>query len=123
MKIDWINKEDSNGAVTLYDNNITLSKKAANFFMDAYAVAVGIDRDTQNIIIKSVSKEEANQLDKDNLHKIAIKNSYGRITGKRLINEISGAIKIDFSKKQAYKYGARWNTGYKMLIVNTKEVF
>lgn len=123
MKIEWINKEDSNGAVTLYDNNITLSKKAANFFNDAYAVAVGIDRETQNIIIKSISKDEANQLEKDNLHKIAIKGSYGRITGKRLIDEISNVIKIDFSTKQAYKFGAKWNTGFKMLIVNTKEVF
>jgi len=123
MKIDWITKNSSLGAVTLYENNITLNKHAANYFKDAYAVAVGIDRESGNIIIQKVSKEEAENHDAESLHKIAIKPSYGRISGKHLITEISDHLALDFRSKTAYKFSALWNTGNRMLIVNTKEVY
>ena len=44
MNIDWLSN-DKTSAVTIYSNNITLSKQAANFFEDSYGVAVGIDRE------------------------------------------------------------------------------
>lgn len=119
MKIKWLSKDESLGAVTIYDNNIRLSKKAADYFLDAFAVAVGIDEDNNNIIIKNVSKEEAesNRFDKSRLHKISIKPNYGRITGKQMIDELKVNYGFDFSKKPTYKYSARWNTGDKLLIV------
>ncbi len=122
MKISWINKEDSTGAVTIYDNNITLSKQASTFFEDAFAVAIGIDGETSNLIIKHVSKEEAEspKTDRNSLHNISIKASYGRITGKKIVDEIAHVLKLDFSTQQNYKFNAKWNTGYKMLIVDTK---
>lgn len=119
MKIEWFNSKDNLGAVTIYANNICLNKQASNYFLDAYAVAVGIDRETKNIIIKNVSKEEAEStfIDKNSLNKISIKSSYGRITGKKLIDQINEILKLDFITQQAYKYDAKWNTGTKMLIV------
>ena len=119
MKIEWFNSKDNLGAVTIYANNICLNKQASNYFLDAYAVAVGIDRETKNIIIKNVSKEEAESafIDKNSLNKISIKLSYGRITGKKLIDQINEVLKLDFIKQQAYKYDAKWNTETKMLIV------
>ncbi len=119
MKIEWFNCRDNLSAVTIYANNICLNKQASNYFLDAYAVAVGIDKETQNIIIKNVSKEEAESsvMDKNSLSKIAIKSSYGRITGKRLIDQINEILKLDFNKQLAYKYDAKWNTGSKMLII------
>ena len=119
MKIEWFNSKDNLGAVTIYANNICLNKQASNYFLDAYAVAVGIDRETKNIIIKNVSKEEAESafIDKNSLNKISIKLSYGRITGKKLIDQINEVLKLDFIKQQAYKYDAKWNTGSKMLII------
>ena len=95
MKIEWFNCRDNLSAVTIYANNICLNKQASNYFLDAYAVAVGIDKETKNIIIKNVSKEEAESLkiEKNSLNKIAIKSSYGRITGKRLIDQINEILK------------------------------
>ena len=121
MKIEWLTTDDAKGAVTIYDNNIRLSKKAADYFQDAYAIAIGVDRDTKNLIIKSISKEEANSnvIDKSRLHKISIKGSYGRITGKQMVDELKRIFKFDFIAHQTYKFGARWNTGDKMLIVET----
>ena len=119
MKIKWFSSKDNLSAVTIYANNICLNKQASNYFLDAYMVAVGIDKESKNLIIKNVSKEEVESLkiDKNSLNKIAIKSSYGRITGKRLIDQINEILKLDFSKQLAYKYDAKWNTGSKMLII------
>ena len=96
MKIQWITKDDSLGAVTIYENNIRLSKKAADYFLDAYAIAIGIDKDSHKIVIKNVNKEEAESfgVDKSKLYKINIKPSYGRITGKKMIDELKTRDKV-----------------------------
>lgn len=123
MKIQWITKDDSLGAVTIYENNIRLSKKAADYFLDAFAIAIGVNLEDNKIVIKKINKEEAesNAIDKSRLYKINIKPSYGRITGKKMIDELKNIYNFDFTKQQAYKYSAKWNTGDKMLIVDVKE--
>lgn len=120
MNIDWLSN-DKVSAVTIYSNNITLSKQASSFFEDSYGVAVGIDRNTKNIIIKKYNKEEYEKEFKDNsnLHKIEIKTSCGRINSKSLVEKISKILNLDFAKNTSYKYDAKWNTGYKMLVVTT----
>ena len=80
MKIDWITKNSSLGAVTLYENNITLNKHAANYFKDAYAVACGNRSRIGKYHHSESFKEEAENHDAESLHKIAIKPSYGRIS-------------------------------------------
>jgi len=121
MNIDWINN-DKNSAITIYNNNITLSKQAATFFEDAYGAAVGIDLDTNNIIIRKISKEEYDKFCSDDsaVHKVEIKSSYGRINSKQLVSKISDKLGLDFTKQQSYKFSAKWNTGYKMLIISTQ---
>lgn len=119
MKINWLNN-NNNSAVTIYYNNITLSKKAAVYFEDAYGVAVGIDNDSKNIILKKITKEEYNSNENDNLYKIDMKSSYARINSKPLVNELCNLYNFDFKKDTAYKFNAKWNTGYKMLIVLTE---
>ena len=120
MNIDWLSN-DKTSAVTIYSNNITLSKQAANFLEDSYGVAVGIDRETKNIIIKKYNKEEYEKEFKDNsnLHKIEIKASCGRINSKSLVEKLSKILGFDFSENVSYKFDAKWNTGYKMLVVST----
>lgn len=120
MNIDWINN-DKNSAVTIYNNNITLSKHAATFFEDAYGAAIGIDLDSNNIIIKKICKEEMDnhKIDDVNFHKIEIKSSYARINSKQVVLKISEKLGLDFSKAQSFKFNAKWNTGSKMLIVST----
>lgn len=123
MNIKWIIKDDSLGAVTIYENNIRLSKKAADYFLDAYAISVGVVLEQSKIVIKKFNKEEAESLgiDKSRLYKINIKPNYGRITGKKIIDELKELYNFDFSKQLAYKFSAKWNTGEKMLIIDVKE--
>lgn len=124
MNIEWINKEKNISAVTLYSNNITLSKQAATLFEDAYGIAIGFDTEEGNLVMKKVSKEEIlkKEVDKDNIYEITMKPSFGRINSKKLIVELEKYLNIDFTIQTSYKFSAKWHTGYKMLIVDTKEV-
>lgn len=123
MKIDWIPRRENDASVTIYDNNITLSKTAANYFIDAYKVLVGIDKEKNKLIIKKVSREETfrGDINKNTLHDISIKLSYGRITGKQLIHELSENLHLNFNNKKSYKYNAKWYNAESMLIVETGE--
>jgi hypothetical protein len=122
MKIDWIYRKDEGGMVTFYDTNITLNKVASTYFVDAYAVLVGLDRTNQRLIIKNINKEEAQRgdVDKNSIHDVAIKPSYGRINGKKVVSEISQMTNFDFTKETNYKFKAKWHPFEKMLIVDLK---
>lgn len=122
MKIEWINKEKTTSAVTIYNNNITLSKQASLLFENAYGVMVGYDTESDSIVFKKVTKDEIDrkEVNKEDIYELTIKPSFGRINSKKLILELSNYIELDFTKQTAYKFSAKWNNGFKMLIVNTK---
>ena len=124
MNIAWINKEKTSSAVTLYNNNITLSKQAASFFENSFGIAVGFDIENKVLVLKKVTKEEVlkKEIDEDDVYELTIKPSFGRINSKKLIVELSNYLDFDFSKQLSYKFSAKWNNGLKMLIVDTKEV-
>ena len=74
--------------------------------------------------MKKVTKEEAikNNFDSSNLYTLTVKQSFGRINSKSLISELQKFIDVDFSKQTSFKFSAKYNTGEKMLIIDTKEV-
>lgn len=123
MNIEWITQEKPSNAVTIYNNNITFSKQAASYLMDAYGIAVGFDRQDKKIIIKKVSKEEIDNkiFKKEDIYTLSMKPSFGRINNKKLIEKLTDYLNFDFSNHTSYKYSATYNTGNKMLIVDTKE--
>lgn len=124
MKIEWINKDNNINAVTLYNNNITLSKQAALLFEDAYGVAVGVDTEDGCLVLKKVTKEEIlkKEIEKENVYLVTMKPSFGRINSKKLILEIQRFLDLNFEKQTSYKFSAKWHNGNKMLIIDTKEV-
>ena len=63
MAIEWIMPKDTLGTVTFYDTNITLNKVAASYFVDAYKVIIGIDKEKNRVVIKNLNKEEATRGD------------------------------------------------------------
>ncbi len=124
MNIEWINKEQKNNAITVYNNNITFSKQAALLFDNAMGIAIGFDLDSKNIVMKKVTKEDflRNHISKENIYELTMKPSFGRINSKKLISELEKHLDLDFKTHTSYKFSAKWNTGLKMLIVDTKEV-
>jgi len=123
MKIEWIYRKDEGGFVTFYETNITLNKIASTYFVDAYAVLIGLDKPNRRLVIKNINKEEAlrGDIDKNSIHDIAIKQSYGRINGKKVVSEINEVTNFDFTNGKIHKYKAKWNPGEKILIVDLKE--
>ena len=120
MKIDWFTNQNNSGVITIYSNNITLNKQATEYLKDSYCVIVGMNRDTNELVIKGLSKEEVEQQDisKDSIKKLSVKKSYSRITGKSLVDEVAKNYNFDFNVCAAYKLSAKWNNRYKMLIAS-----
>jgi hypothetical protein len=122
MSIKWINVNNNQLTVTLYDTNITLNKPASYYFESAYKVLVGMDVENRLVLIKHLNKEESlrGNIDKNNLLDLKIKPSYGRISSKKVISEIKTTFELDFSEHQ--KFHAVWDTTSKMLKINLNEV-
>jgi hypothetical protein len=122
MNIQWFSKDNTTSAVTIYENNITISKKAANYFEDAFCVTVGVDTSAKEIIIKCLSSQEAQTINKLSLYNISIKPSYGRINGKQLVDSILSALGFPpLYAKDSLKFNAKWSPEQRMLIINAKK--
>lgn len=123
MNIEWFNKEQKDSAVTLYYNNITLSKYATSLFENAYGILAGINKDTGDLILKKVMQEdiENKTYSKEDIYLLTIKPTYGRINSRQLINNICRYYDLDFTNKTSFKFNAKWNNGNNMLIINIKE--
>ena len=111
MKIQWFEQEVNSSAVTIYDNNVTLSKQASNYLSDAYGIQVGFDVENQTLILKKVTKDDVNKqyVNPNQLYTLTIKQSFGRINSKKLILELQKYVNLDFTHQKSYKYNARYN--------------
>ncbi|MDD4000061.1 MAG: hypothetical protein PHX62_04110 [Bacilli bacterium] len=122
MNIKWFPKT-AQGAVSIYETNITLNKVASVYFKDSYKTLVGYDKENNLLLIKALNKEESS-LPKYNdcdLHSISIKPSYARINGKGIVENLKEYHPLDFSKKSLYKYKCDWEASQKMLKVYLKK--
>ena len=119
MEIQWLTNSFK-GVVSLYETNITLNTVAASNFENAYATMIGYSKKDNSLIIKSLNKEEATSgvYNKNDLHAISIKPSYGRINGKNIIRSIANFYPLDFSKKSMYKFNCTWDVASKSLIID-----
>ena len=101
MEIKWFSNS-MDGFVTIYETNITLNKVAANNFINTYATLIGFNVEDTTLIIKSLSKEEAqNGFYKENdLHPISVKKTYGRVNGKNIIRNISHHLVLILNKPE-----------------------
>lgn len=122
MSIEWFTNS-KNKYATIYDTNITLNTVAAENFKTCFATLVGFDIDTNTLLIKALSKEEASTgkyYDSD-LHPISIKPSYGRINGKNIIKKLCNFFPLDFTGKQSYKFECDWSSSDKTLHIHLGE--
>lgn len=118
MSIKWFSKS-LNGTVTIYETNITLNTVASRHFENAYSTLIGFDKASNHLLIKPLNKEESinGTYNSNDLHKISIKQSYGRINGKQIINNIHKVFPLDFSDNTNFKYRAEWDDANKYLKV------
>ena len=116
----WISRKKVDEIATIYETNITLNKSATSYLEKAYIVLLGLDKERHLIAIKPIRKgqTELEYIPKEQKHNITIKSSYSRISNKRFIQEISDLIKLDFSEKNYYKFGAYWSDTEQALIID-----
>ncbi len=118
MEIKWFSKNMQKVA-TIYETNITLNTVASSYFKDAYTTMIGYEKKSNSIIIKPVSKDELNLglYKQSETHKISIKPSYGRINGKKIVENITTFHPLDFSLNNHYKYECEWDNNKNLLKI------
>lgn len=104
MAITWFNEEKKDLIATISESNITLNKPAKNLIDYAYSVMIGLDASECKAYIKALDKEsvEKGNYNKSQLYTVTIKSSYGRISNKGYIKEISKLLNISFDKPKKY---------------------
>ena len=122
MSIIWFNEKPKDCVATITASNITLNKPASNYFVDVYAVMLGIDKSDGEILIKPIDRTtiENKSISKADYYKITIKSSYGRVTNKAFIELISSEFNLQIENPQ--KFSACWDEKEKLLRIKIMEV-
>lgn len=118
----WASKKALDDIATIYESNITLNKSASSYFESAYVVLLGLDRESQRIAVKPVSKEEVSlgYIPEEQQHNITVKPSYSRICNKQFVQEAAALAGLKFEPGQAFKFEASWNDKEHALIIDLK---
>lgn len=119
MSFEWSTNDIATMTVTIYEANLTLNKAACVHFEDVNCVLLGIDRENKQIGIKPVTKQEIDEniYPKSQLHRISLGKSYGRISNKSFVQDLTAEFGLDFSKQQCYKYKAIYDVVHSIMIV------
>lgn len=119
MEFEWSTNDIAKKTVTIYSTNLTLNKAACRHFEEVEYVLLGIDRKNDVLGIKPVSKKDKNEglYPEDQLHKISIGKSYGRISNKNFINDLSKEYKLNLENNNCVKYAAKFDVIHQILLV------
>ena len=120
MGFVWSTNEVSKKTVTIYSTNITLNTAACKHFENVQYVLLGIDKTNHLLGIKPVDKKTLDEgiYPSDQLHRISIGKSYGRISNKNFIDQLAQDYHLDLSDKQGIKYSAKFDVVHQILTVN-----
>ena len=117
MSFVWAKNDVASMSVTLYDTNITLNKAACSPFEEYRFVLLGYDESTKQLAIKPVSKEEfdLNIYPRNQIHKISLGKSYGRISNKHFMKMIADLYHLDY--QNGIKYDAFYDEDEQLMLV------
>lgn len=120
MNFEWSTNDIIKKTVTIYTSNLTLNKAACQYFDNVQFVLLGLDRENNLLGIKPITKEQldANIYPEDQLHRISIGKSYGRVSNKNFIRNIIHEYNLDIKDNQGIKYTASFDVIHQILLVN-----
>lgn len=118
MSFVWTTNDIATQTMTIYESNITLNKAACAHFENVNYVLLGLDLEKKQIGIKPVTKEDINQniYPKSQLHRISLGKSYGRISNKSFIEDLSIYFNLDFKSEQCFKYKVSYDVIHQVMI-------
>ena len=120
MGFEWSTNEVSKKTVTIYNTNLTLNTAACKHFENVQYVLLGIDRENDLLGIKPIDKIALDEgiYPTDQLHRISIGKSYGRISNKNFIENLAEEYNLNLSDKHGIKYTAQFDVVHQILTVN-----
>lgn len=118
MNFEWSTNDIATMTLTIYETNLTLNKAACVHFEDVDYVLLGIDKNARQIGIKPITKQEIddNIYPMSQLHRISLGKSYGRISNKSFVYDLSQVFGLDFNENQCYKYRVTYDLIHSILI-------
>ena len=122
MSIEWFNVKPKDCIATITMASITLNKPATNYFEDAYAVMLGIEKNSKEVLIRPIDKTEIERknISDSNYYKITVKSSYSRVTNKSFVELIADEFEITFDDSSKFK--ANWDEKARLLRIKLMEV-
>jgi hypothetical protein len=118
MNFEWSTNDIATMTLTIYETNLTLNKAACVHFEDVNYVLLGIDYEAKQIGIKPVTKQEIDDgiYPSSQLHRISLGKSYGRISNKSFVYDLTQKFGFDFSENQCYKYTVKYDVVHAIMI-------
>lgn len=118
MNFEWSTNDIATKTLTIYETNLTLNKAACQHFEDVNYVLLGIDKDSKQIGIKPVTREDINNAiyPETQLHRISLGKSYGRISNKSFVEDLSKLFGLDFQNGQNYKFKVTFDVIHQIMI-------
>ena len=118
MGVKWINKTQAEGTATMFPNYLLTNREFVGKFEDKYSALVGLDDDTDQIVLKPLSKDE--DMDpkyQDSLKiKINIQKSYIRFGNTKSMSLIASLLHVDVPKS-GLKGKSFWNEKEEALFI------
>ncbi|MFV0392938.1 MAG: hypothetical protein ACK5LC_00860 [Coprobacillaceae bacterium] len=120
MNFEWSTNDIIKKTVTIYPSNLTLNKAACQHFENVQYVLLGLDKENNLLGIKPINKDqlEAKIYQEDQLHRISIGKSYGRVSNKNFISNLIKDQRLDIKENQGIKYTATFDVIHQILLVN-----
>ena len=110
MGVKWINKGELEGTAIMFPNYLLTNRQFFDKFDNKYSALVGLDDDTDQIVLKPLSKDE--DIDpkyQDSLRiKINIQKSYIRFGNTKSMSLIASLLHVDVPKT-GLKGKSFWN--------------
>lgn len=117
---EWMPGNAYTSVVTLYANNFTLNNTAASYFSDIRWCCIGIDKESQKIAIRPVSKREIDLkiIPLEQLHKVSLGKGYARISNKPILDQISELLHKECN---GLKFNANFDEKEKILVIDLNQ--
>lgn len=119
MNFEWSTNDLAIMTLTVYETNLTLNKAACYYFEDVNYVLLGIDKEKKQIGIKPISKQEIDDhiYPTNQLHRISLGKSYGRISNKSFVYDLCQNFGFNFQANPYYKYKASYDVIHGVMII------
>ena len=118
--LEFFDSDDKLGTVTFYDRHLLLNSKLIKYFIDAYKVRIGLDKDLKEVYIFPIDKDYAlsGELKESSLLSISVSKSYVRIASKQLIEYLSNSFNLTINKGESIQFKAYYDENKKCLTID-----